>query len=106
MNPWDRLVELLPEAAVALCTCVTDEEMSLVLRDLLIESLERVEVLKSDLNECDTKYAESINELDLEVQALKAELAHAIEVKNRCVAAINKLCSQVVELQAQLGSKE
>ncbi len=34
------------------------------------------------------------------------ELAHAIEVKNRCVATINKLCSQVVELQAQLKAGE
>ncbi len=33
-------------------------------------------------------------------------LAHAVEVKNRCVQTINKLCSQVVELQAQLKGKE
>ena len=38
--------------------------------------------------------------------AVSDELAHAIEVKNRCVATVNRLCSQVVELQAQLKGKE
>ena len=35
-----------------------------------------------------------------------AHYKHAIEVKNRCVASVNRLCSQVVELQAQLKGKE
>jgi chromosome segregation ATPase len=40
------------------------------------------------------------------VDGMGADLDHAVEVKNRCVATINKLCSQVVELQAQLKGKE
>lgn len=35
-----------------------------------------------------------------------AHYKHAVEVKNRCVASVNRLCSQVVELQAQLKGKE
>lgn len=58
------------------------------------------------LTGANTELAEAFTEAERERDELKADLAHAIEVKNRCVAAINKLCSQAVELQAQLKGKE
>lgn len=72
---------------------------------------QKVEALKFEtMAELEKRCAlqiETIRELRSERDELKANLAHAIEVKNRAGASVNRLYSQVVELQAQLkgGSK-
>lgn len=55
-----------------------------------------------------TKYAESINELDLEVQALKAELAHAIEASAEIQALkreVDAKCKVICDLRAELATQ-
>lgn len=88
------------------------------LKQVTSEHTREVHRLQAEVKECE----DWVTKRDDENERLKAELTrtqnqlkswqsgdeltHAIEVKNRCVASVNRLCSQVVELQAQLRGKE
>lgn len=92
---WDKIVELRAELDdfKALCGKLNDtgNAVSDELDELSAELQETKRIL-SHVHEANKKLAD--------------ELDRAIEVKNRCVASVNRLCSQVVELQAQLKGKE
>lgn len=83
-------------------------QLDLVTEDRQVEIETRVSATK-ERDELSAELQETkriLNHVHETNKRLVAELAHAIEVKNRCVQTINRLCSQVVELQAQLKGKE
>ena len=75
-------------------------------RDELRAELSKQRNIGSDWEREAFKLRRVVDGMGADLDHAIAHYKHAVEVKNRCVASVNRLCSQVVELQAQLKGKE
>ena len=75
-------------------------------RDELRAELSKQRNIGSDWEREAFKLRRVVDGMGADLDHAIAHYKHAVEVKNRCVASVNRLCSQVVELQAQLRGKE